>query len=395
MKVTLIDPANYGLYYNYCLIDELARQGCAVEYITTNFTYEEIFPPATIKYCDVFFRYSNKIKMLVKHDKVRQIIRALEYPFNLITLIRYIFKGKANIIHFIWLINPTIDYFIIKLLKHKGFPIVYTAHNALPHKTSKHHVNQFKKIYNVVYHIICLTHSVKNILVNELRISQEKISVIAHGDYDFILNQVKSGQGFDANKRERKSNNFAVTYFGLIRPYKGLEYFIKAIPYVIKKHPACKFMIAGKDSGGNKEYYLKMICEMNLDSHVNCDFRYIPLSDLITYLRQTDIVVLPYLAASQSGNIPMLSKMGIPVIATRVGGLSEMVKEGSNGFLVPPKDEKAIAEAIGKFLSDPSLLDKMKSTSINYAKDAFSWKRIAMKTIEVYEKVLMAKHFRE
>ena len=42
MKVTLIDPANYGLYYNYCLIDELARQGCAVEYITTNFTYEEI-----------------------------------------------------------------------------------------------------------------------------------------------------------------------------------------------------------------------------------------------------------------------------------------------------------------------------------------------------------------
>ncbi|HHT9147191.1 MAG TPA: glycosyltransferase family 4 protein [Candidatus Wunengus sp. YC61] len=387
MKVTLIDPGNYTIYYNYCLINELARQGCAIEYITTNFTYEEVFPPSTIKYCDVFFRYSNKIKILVKHDKVRQIIRALEYPFNLITLIRYIFKGKANIIHFIWLINPTIDYFIIRLLRQKGFPIVYTAHNALPHEASTHNVNQYKRIYNVVDHIICLTQSVKDELVNKLHVRKEKISIIAHGDYDFILNQDKSNQVFHADIFEKKNSNFTVTYFGQIRPYKGLEYFIKAIPYVIKKHPACKFMIAGKDSGGNKEYYLKMICEMNLDSHVSCDFRYIPLSNLITYLKRTDIVILPYLAASQSGNIPMLSKMGIPVIATRVGGLSEMVKEGSNGFLVPPKDEKAIAEAICKLLSNSPLLEKMKEDSVNYAKEAFSWNNIVKKTIEVYEKV--------
>ncbi|MBE7548660.1 MAG: glycosyltransferase family 4 protein [Planctomycetia bacterium] len=387
MKVALVDPVNSTIFYNYCLIDELARQGCAVEFFTANFIYEEVFPPANITFCDTFFRYSNKIKMLAKYHKVRQMFRALEYPFNLITLIRSLVKGKANIIHFLWLINPTVEYLIIRLLRQKGFPIVYTAHNALPHESSARHVNQYKRIYNVVDHIICLTQSVKDELVNKFHVRKEKISVIAHGDFDFIINQVKSNQVFHADIFEKKSSNFTVTYFGQIRPYKGLEYFIKAIPYVIKKHPACEFLIAGKDSGGNKEYYLKMICEMNLDSYVSCDFRYIPLSDLITYLRQTDIVVLPYIASSQSGNIPMLSKMGIPVIATRVGGLPEMIEEGRNGFLVPPKDEKAIADAICKLLSNPPLLEKMKEDSVNYAKEAFSWNNIVKKTIEVYEKV--------
>ncbi len=395
MKATLIDPGNYTIYYNYCLIDELARQDCAVEMLTTHSVYENILPPSTIKFYESYFRYSNRIGKLVKSIKARKMVRVLEYLFNSMHVLRHVFMRKGNVIHFIWLFYPPIDYFIIKLLKWKGFPIVYTAHNALPHEESTRHVNQYKRVYNVVDHIICLTQFVKEELVDKLHVRKEKISVIAHGDFDFIVNQVKTNQIFHADIIEKKSSNFTVTYFGLIRPYKGLEYFIKAIPYVIKKHPACKFMIAGKDSEGNKEYYLRMICEMNLDSHVSCDFRYIPLSDLITYLRQTDIVVLPYIASSQSGNIPMLSKMGIPIIATRVGGLPEMIEEGRNGFLVPPKDEKAIADAIGKFLNDPSLLDKMKSASINYAKEAFSWKKISMKTIEVYEKVLMAKHFCE
>jgi glycosyltransferase involved in cell wall biosynthesis len=80
--------------------------------------------------------------------------------------------------------------------------------------------------------------------------------------------------------------------------------------------------------------------------------RYIPNEDVPALFREADVVLLPYTEATQSGVVPVAYQFGVPVIATRVGGLSEVVLEGRTGLLVPPRDPAALAAAVRRFLSE-------------------------------------------
>jgi starch synthase len=74
---------------------------------------------------------------------------------------------------------------------------------------------------------------------------------------------------------------------------------------------------------------------------------------------QASVVVLPYIDASQSGVIPIAYSFGKPVVATTVGGLPAMVDDGVTGYLVPPCDERALAEAVIRVLQEPGQAERM------------------------------------
>jgi glycosyltransferase involved in cell wall biosynthesis len=98
--------------------------------------------------------------------------------------------------------------------------------------------------------------------------------------------------------------------------------------------------------------------------------------------------VLPYIEASQSGVIPMAYTYGKPVIATTVGGLPESVVDGCTGYLVPPRDERALAEAILELLNDPSTRHRMGVNGQIKLKIENSAETVAAQTLEVYAQAL-------
>ncbi len=91
------------------------------------------------------------------------------------------------------------------------------------------------------------------------------------------------------------------------------------------------------------------------------------------YFDLADVVVLPYISATQSGVVQLAFGFGKPVITTRVGGLQEVVRDGYNGLVVPPQNEEALAEAIVRYLSED--LGPQMSERIIHDRDAgsFSW----------------------
>ena len=103
------------------------------------------------------------------------------------------------------------------------------------------------------------------------------------------------------------------------------------------------------------------------------------------------IIVLPYTEASQTGIIPIAYSFKKPVILTNVGGLPESVDDGKTGFVVPPRNEKALADAIIKLLKDVKLRKQMGENAYKKMKEELSWDVIAEKTIEVY-KVAINEH---
>jgi glycosyltransferase involved in cell wall biosynthesis len=98
--------------------------------------------------------------------------------------------------------------------------------------------------------------------------------------------------------------------------------------------------------------------------------------------------VLPYLEASQSGVVPVAYAFGKPVVATRVGGLPDVVEHGQTGLLVPPGDSQSLARAVIDLLTDDARRRDMGARARRFAETELSWSRIGQRTLEVYQKVL-------
>ncbi len=138
-----------------------------------------------------------------------------------------------------------------------------------------------------------------------------------------------------------------ILFFGLIRGYKGLHVLIDAMQKVVARLP-CHLVIAG-EFYDDSQPYLDRILAKNLDDYVTLVDRYIPNEELAMYFSGAEVVVLPYLSATQSGIVQVAFGFETPVITTNVGGLPEAVDHGRTGLVVEPDDAGALADAIVEF----------------------------------------------
>jgi glycosyltransferase involved in cell wall biosynthesis len=178
-------------------------------------------------------------------------------------------------------------------------------------------------------------------------------------------------------------------FFGFVRPYKGLEYLIQALPLVREKLPDVHLLIVGEFWTG-KQAYLAYAEQAGVVEHISIVDQYVPNEDLPAYFAAADVVVLPYVTATQSAVVQLAFGFGKPVITTRVGGLHEVVQDGYNGLVVPPQNEEALAAAIIRYFSE-SLAEPMRE-HIALERDAgrFSWQEV-IQALEAIERDVKAR----
>ena len=166
-------------------------------------------------------------------------------------------------------------------------------------------------------------------------------------------------------------------HFGFIRPYKGLPVLLDAIPLIQTQMPV-HLLVVGEVWGAKAEYDAQ-IARLHLGAQVTFVDRYVPDEELASYFRAADVAVLPYLSATQSGVVQLAFGFGLPVIASNVGGLPDVIIEGETGLLVPPGDASALAKAVIRFFR--SGLGPSMATNIIANQARFSWERM-ITTIE-------------
>jgi glycosyltransferase involved in cell wall biosynthesis len=170
-----------------------------------------------------------------------------------------------------------------------------------------------------------------------------------------------------------------VLFFGRLRPYKGLEYLIRAEPLISAAVPEARFVIAG--TGDDFARYRSMMVNPGRFTVHNTFVSAEQRADLFA---QASVVALPYVEASQSGVVPVAYEYGKPVVATRVGGLPDAVDDGRTGLLVPPADERALAEAIVRLLKDARLRRRMGEDGTRKLEQEWAPHVVAAKTAAVY-----------
>jgi glycosyltransferase involved in cell wall biosynthesis len=161
-------------------------------------------------------------------------------------------------------------------------------------------------------------------------------------------------------------------FFGLVREYKGLKYLLSAMPKVIERMKA-HLLIVG-EFWEDKKHYLEMIKGLGIGSYVSIVDKYVPNEELGLYFSAADVVVLPYVDSTQSAVIQLAYGFEKPVITTDVGGLTEVVKDGETGLIVPSRDSMALAEAIVRYFERG--LDSLFTANIRAKKEGFSWDKL-------------------
>lgn len=161
-------------------------------------------------------------------------------------------------------------------------------------------------------------------------------------------------------------------FCGFVRPYKGLDVLLDALPLVLAKRPL-HLLVAGEFWQG-AETYRRQIADLQLEEDVTIIDEYLPDELLTTCIARADVVVLPYRSATQSAVIQVAFGQAKPVITTNVGGLAEAVEDGRTGLVVPPENPHALAEAIECFFAEA--LGGVFAENIRGGDGRFAWERL-------------------
>ena len=143
--------------------------------------------------------------------------------------------------------------------------------------------------------------------------------------------------------RERR----VLLFFGYVRPYKGLADLLEALR--LARPDAWDLLLVVGEFYEPRERYRALLEDPRIRDKVRVVDRYVANEEVAPYFAAADAVALPYRSATGSGIAQIAYGAGVPVIATRTGGLEEVVEEGISGLLVAPEDPAALARAVERF----------------------------------------------
>ncbi|MBI5464764.1 MAG: glycosyltransferase, partial [Ignavibacteriales bacterium] len=248
--------------------------------------------------------------------------------------------------------------------KHSNARIIFVCDNVLPHERHVGDIQLTKFAFAPVDGFVVLSGAVER----ELRslIPAARILNTPHPLYDVFGEPIprEAAQQFLGVTGRR-----VLLFFGYVRAYKGLDVLLEAMPAILKKVDAT-LVVAG-EFYEDEEKYRQQIRRLQLEERVKVFSDYVPNQDIAKFFCASDAVVLPYRSATQSGIVQVAYHFNVPVIATNVGALSEVVVEGRTGFLVPPEDPQLLANAVVR-LYEEHCREKF-SDAIVEEKKKYSW----------------------
>ncbi len=182
-----------------------------------------------------------------------------------------------------------------------------------------------------------------------------------------------------AKRKLNLSNNYNLLFFGFIKKYKGLDNLLRAMPMILQKIPNAHLIIAGEVYGNDKQYF-DLIKELDLSENVSFYNRYISDDEVELFFKAADVLVLPYIQATQSGVLNVAYDMMLPVVATPVGSLYETVGKPKTGLIAKSVKANDIAKTIVEYKkTDKEIFLR----NIEREKEKYSWNRFCEKLIEL------------
>ena len=206
----------------------------------------------------------------------------------------------------------------------------------------------------------------------------DRYCIIPNGiDYPHFASEVPPIPKYIDGKRN-------ILFVGRQEKRKGLPYLLEAYARLKRERPNIRLIVVGPDGG------IRPACERYVRRHQLEDVvftGFVPYEELPRYYKTADVYCAPS-TGHESFGIVLLEAMaaGTPIIASDIGGFADVLEDGVEGLLVPPRDAQALATAMDRLLSDAALREQMGRAGTVRA-EPYGWEHVSARVLEYYETV--------
>jgi phosphatidylinositol alpha-mannosyltransferase len=214
------------------------------------------------------------------------------------------------------------------------------------------------------------------------------------GEYDIIPNGIDLGH-FSSSVLpidEFCDGKLNILFVGRLEKRKGFDYLLKAYRRVKQEFPKSRMIVVGPGTRFRRKYE-KQVRKNNIADVVFVGN--VPYDELPRYYKTADIYCSPAIGQESFG-IVLLEAMAVgkPVVATNIEGYAGVMTDGREGLLVPPKNERKLAEALTRLMSDDSMRRQMGGRGLITAQQ-YDWEKVARRVYDYYIKILRELPYRE
>ena len=376
MKVLVIDPSGKIPLYDYSLCNALCKEDLELTFLS----------PCTKHQADTY-DVSYRFKKLVKvpdgwNAAAQKILKPLIGLINYLYVIGIIGKRQYDVIHFQWL--PFLEYFSIEwwfLSVYKTISprskFVLTQHNLYPHNSSL----EAKKLYNKRMQavknkfdlFILHTESSKEAFCKEFKVKENKVSVVYHGV--FHPNTMPIRKSALIPKR--------ILMFGIQSFYKGTDILIDAVD-LLSEDIRAKINVT--IAGGTEDHLLIDKLPLAKKNGITWLPRYIEDDELNQLIADSDVLVLPYRAISQSGVLLQSLPYKKHLLVSDLPSFRETLKGYPEDCFFRAGSSESLAKSITDYINDNVDFQKEKMAN-QYLIELYSWNMSAKKTVELYKRL--------
>ena len=208
-----------------------------------------------------------------------------------------------------------------------------------------------------------------------LEVEPSKVSVVP--------NSVDTLKFRPASRGDRRDGIVSVGFIGRLICNKGPQYLVEAAPRILREFSNVQFIVAGDGP---------MLQEMEHRVHqlgVENAFRFLgTVPSNVEFLKSCDIMVRPSLTDGMPLTVLEAMACGIPTVASRVGGTSEILQDGDTGFLVEPRNVDELVSRISTLVADSNLRREMGGRARRFIEQYPSWNQVAAQLSVIYQDVL-------
>ncbi len=235
-------------------------------------------------------------------------------------------------------------------------------------------------------HKVAVSHNRSQLLSEQLGLSDQELTVIHNGIDLSRYNPDDSKQRSALRETLNLSSDAAlVLSIGHLGEIKGHDFTLQAFPTVLQQHPNARLAIAGTGTQSDEQRLRQLMRQLNLSKHVTL-LGQVEHSE--HWFQACDIFVQPSLEEAFGLVFAEAGAMAKPTIATRVGGIPEIIQDQTTGILVPPKDPQAIAEQLSRLISSPETARQLGLAARDYIVSRFDIKQTAAKYKALYQRFL-------